>query len=310
MAPLFSTPVSVYRTALATEGVPVQLGNFLRANNYGSQIQQLRAITDKAGREQLKKQLPAATISGTFRRRKAEEIETYNGLICLDFDAKDNPGLTPAEMKRRLAEFEEVAYAGLSCSGTGVFAIVPTTNTDPAHHAAVVDSLGKLLAGEGLVYDRACKDVCRLRFVSWDPEAHWAGAPKLLDVAPFIQAPAPTFDPARKPRPLVLRDESPAKERAGRGGRTTREKVEDYVKAIESGCADITQNYDDWVKLGFALAAEFGTEGEDFFQRISQFHPQYDQAEVAKKYAELTRKGSRVRIGSFFRICQDQGIKL
>lgn len=296
------TPISVFRSAQSTEPATTRLGLFLDSKKWRDRVLNVRAVSDKKERDQLKKALPAATISGVFHRRAAAAIEQYNGLVCMDFDAGDNPGKTPAEMRATLREFDEVAYAGLSVSGQGVFAVIATNNTDPAAHAAVVDLLGSVLAQFDLFYDRACKDVCRLRFVSYDPEAYWNATPAQFDAAGLLKA-TPADDPGRRPRPVIMPRHTDA-------GSTTEKKVQKYLDAIEAGSIDITANYEDWMRLGMALANEFGSGGESYFQRLSQYHPKYDPREVEKKFNDFVKNTSRVHIGTFFKICNDHNIRL
>lgn len=298
------TPISVFRSAQSTEPVTSRLGAFLDSKKYRDRVLAVRAVSDKKQRDELKKALPAATVSGVFTRRAAAGLEQYNGLVCLDFDAKENPGRTPEEMRAILREFEEVAYAGLSVSGQGVFAVIATNNAEPAQHGRVVDLLGQVLAQYDLYYDRACKDVCRLRFVSYDPEAYWNITPAQFDARAMLAHHAEKQDdPGRRPRAVSL--PKPAGDNS-----TTEKKVQALVDAIEAQRADITGIYEDWMRLGMALATEFGAAGETYFHRISQYHPKYDPREIEKKYAEFCRNARRVHIGTFFHICTQHNIRL
>lgn len=299
-----STRISVFRNAADTQPKEAELRAFLNSTRHAEAIQALRSEPKKEVRNALKKALPAATISGTFSKRAAANIIQYNGLVCLDFDADANPGISADEMKRRLAEYQEVAYAAISVGGAGVFAIIPTDCTDPAQHADLVDFLGNIIASEGLHYDRACKDVSRLRFISYDPQAYVNPNPSLFPSDFLRRAAERRAAEMRPPRPLVVR------QRKNNTDDHTRQQVEEYVAALEGSCRDITENYEDWIRLGFALASYFGADGENYFQRISQFHPKYDQAETAKKYANLLAQGRRIRIGTFFKILQNHGIHL
>lgn len=301
---MFDTDISVFRTARSTEPVTSRLGAFLASKRWRDKVLALRTIEDKKARDEAKKELPAATISGVFSRRAAAGLEQYNGLVCLDFDAKENPGRTAEEMRDILREFDEVAYAGLSVSGQGVFAIIATNNTDPDAHAQVVDLLGAVMATYDLYYDRACKDVCRLRFVSYDPQGYWNATPKLFDAAALLPAMRTAEEPARRPRPVIIH------KAPGTHSSTTEKKVLGYIEAIEARSLDITTNYEDWMRAGMALANEFGPMGENYFQRISQFHPKYNPTETAKKYADFVRNTSRVHIGTFFTICNSHGVRL
>lgn len=296
---MLNKTISYFKNARSTDPTEVNLVAFLENKKHRDRVQGVRNATGEE-RNRLKKEVPAATISGTFTVRNMQGIKQYNGLVCLDFDAKENPTLTAAEMKCLLAEYEEVAYAGLSVSGSGVFAIIPTNNDDPNCHAKVVDILGALFAEDGLIYDRACKDVCRLRFISYDadpvitPNASVFNAKAVL---PKMEA-----ESLRRPRPLTFRTASTGDER-------NRERVEQYIQCVESSAQDVTNNYDDWYRLGMAIASEFGNEGEGYFLRLSQISSKYDHAAAVKKYAELLRNGRSVKIGTFFKILQNQGVR-
>lgn len=314
MTDIFTTPISAYKNVTDTTPATVTLRQFLFSKKHQSQIIALRAEGEKKRRDELKKRLPAATISGTFTKRAVAHIEQYNGLVCLDFDAADNPGRTPADMKTILSAFDEVAYAAVSVGGAGTFAIIPTTNTDPTAHASVVDLLGAVLATHGLSYDRSCKDISRLRIVSYDPEAYINpnaypfDADRLRRIIKAVHEEEST----RPPRPLIIRQRVPPPIGGGAGGGVdrTRERVEALISAVEHSRTDLTGHYDDWIKLGFAIASHFGMDGEDYYQRLSQFHEKYDHQETAKKYADFVRNGRRIRIGTFFKILENKGFSL
>lgn len=297
---MFTHLISYFSNAKSTEPTPVALGDFLRPDAATiKRILALRAIVDKDKRNEIKKTLPAATISGAFSKRLASEITAYNGLLCIDFDAADNPGKSPEEMREMLAEFQEVAFAGISVGGKGVYAIIPTNCTDPGQHPRICDFMRTVLLQAGLFADPSCKDVCRLRFVSYDPAPHINPTPAIFDAVAYLERLKAQERQALRPTNMA----SPSDK--------TRYKVERYIEAIEGGCADVTSHYPDWLKLGFALASEFGSEGENYFHRASQFNPKYDYQNTAAKYAELLKNGSgRVQIGTFFKICNDNGINL
>ena len=60
---------------------------------------------------------------------------------------------------------------GRSCSGEGLFGIVPIK--DPEKHLGHFLALEKDLAGRGIVIDKSGKDITRLRFYSYDPDAYY-----------------------------------------------------------------------------------------------------------------------------------------
>lgn len=300
--------ISIFKSAKSVEPVDVELRVFLSSTRHKDEVLAVRNETDKSRRDNLKKSLPGATISGRFTRRSVEGLTQYNGLVCLDFDEKDNPGRSAEEMRAMLATFEEVYYAGISVGGKGTFAIIRTNNADPKLHGALVDLLGAVMSQFDLYYDAACKDVSRLRFVSYDPDAHWNTNPAIFDASRLLTIQQPVTadeDPARKPRPLIVRQAPTNKYQESR----TSDRVEQLITQIEQTRTDLTDDYDQWLRLGLALASEFGAFGSGYYLRLSQFHPKFSQQETEKKYAEYCRNGRRVKIGTFFKILSDNGIK-
>ena len=72
-------------------------------------------------------------------------------------------------------------------------------------------------------------------------------------------------------------------------------RVEEIISEIESRGLDIAPSYDEWVKLGFALASEFKEMGREYFHRLSRLHPDYEFNTTDKQYNNcLNSKGSGV----------------
>lgn len=297
------TPISIFKNARSTEPKTTQLGIFLTSERHLTRVKAVRQADSKEVRDALKKDLPAATISGTFNVRNVDGIRHYNGLICLDFDGKDNPNLTPAQMKATLSEFQEVAYAGLSVSGAGVFAIIPTNNVRVECHAHIVDLLGELFAQNGLNYDKSCKDVCRLRFVSHDPEACWNHECGIFDAQRFL--PRLEARDTRPPRPVYVGDK-----KAPKTGDNTRDRVEAFISEVEAAGQNVTEDYKEWIRIGMAIAGHFGADGESYWMRISQIHPKFDRMEAENKYRNFLQTAKQIKIGTFFHILKTNGIRL
>lgn len=130
-------------------------------------VDQIRASHDKYQRDQFKKQLPAITPSGIFTERKKSCLVQHSGLIAFDID---NIGDSASDIKAALSEIPNIAYCGLSVSGQGLWGLIPISNADK--HEAHFRAIELAFAGIGITIDRACKDVSRLRFYSYDNEAY------------------------------------------------------------------------------------------------------------------------------------------
>ena len=93
------------------------------------------------------------------------------------------------------------------------------------------------------------------------------------------------------------------------------ESVEALTVLIELSGTDITADYGDWCNIGFALAHEFGADGEPFFHRISAFYPNYDPKKASNQYAACLRHRvpsgkAPITIATLFHIAKSHGINL
>ena len=96
---------------------------------------------------------------------------------------------------------------------------------------------------------------------------------------------------------------------------STAESVETLTILIELSGTDITADYSDWCNIGFALAHEFGADGECFFHRISAFYPKYDQKTAHNQYVSCLRHKvpsgkAPITIATLFHIAKSHGISL
>mgnify|MGYP001427409490 CR=1 FL=1 len=164
-------------------------------------IRQLKAENKPEQADQHKKSLPAFTPSGTFEGgRKMEFLTMYSGFVVLDFDK-----LAPDTLKAAFNIIKDIPFT-FACfrspSGNGLKVMVEVDTGVELHETAfsqVADYYEKLLApalGEaagGL--DRSGKDVTRLCFLSWDPEAYYIIQNKKFEVQLEV---APQSEPVRR----------------------------------------------------------------------------------------------------------------
>ena len=74
---------------------------------------------------------------------------------------------------------------------------------------------------------------------------------------------------------------------------------------------ETTADYGDWLKVGFALASEFGEAGRRYFHDISSLYSGYNQEESDTKYSEcLKSDNGRTDISTLFYLAKNQGITL
>lgn len=91
----------------------------------------------------------------------------------------------------------------------------------------------------------------------------------------------------------------------------TRAKVERIISLIEQKGIDITNGYDNWLKVGFALTSEFQEAGRGFFHRVSRQSTEYKASDTDKQYNKcLSAHGDGISIATFFQMAKDAGIDI
>lgn len=88
-------------------------------------------------------------------------------------------------------------------------------------------------------------------------------------------------------------------------------RVEAIVSSLENECIDITSGYDNWLKVGFSLASEFGEGGRDFFHRISRLNSVYNYQDADTQYTKcVNSQGSGITIATFYQMAKDAGVDI
>lgn len=278
------TKISIYDSVYDNIGRIGTMRDFLQLGlDHKEYIDRLRQTEDKCVRNKMKMQLPCATISGTFSKRNGGKLLQHSGYIALDIDGVSDC----SELIAKFANMDIVAYVGRSVSGRGVYAIVSIAY--PNKHRQQWAALSRYFATLGITVDPATKDVTRLRFCSYDTEA------RLRDNAvPYTGV----YEPPR-PNPL----------RASRyeGEDETEARIADCCRQIAACHIDLTNDYADWLKLGFSLS-ELGENGRAYFHIISSQCGKYRQRQCDRKYDDCLHSRRTCGIGYFFNQCKKYGI--
>mgnify|MGYP002727740691 FL=1 len=288
---IFQTHISVYNGVTDNTGTRMPLGTFLFCKEYKDDILRLRAVFDKEKRNALKRSLPQATISGVFSPTRAKNnLSQHSGLICVDIDAKDNPDILDWEtLKQDLSVLPQIAYCALSVSGKGLFLVIPLRY--PEKHLQQFRQLQIDFRKMGIMIDSACSDITRLRCLSYDEH-------------PIINENATLYEgvyvekPKHKSFPTCFIYE----------GENTSAEVAVCCRKIQQCGIDITASYDDWLKVGCALAT-LGESGRSLFHICSRQNAKYNAAKTDKMFNDLLRRNyQQVNIGTFFWMCKQHGI--
>jgi hypothetical protein len=118
---------------------------------------------------QIKGNLPAVTISATFKeRRKIGFVDKYSGLLHLDYDKLEHI----EEVKANLISIPYTYSAFISPSGNGVKVLVKCDSDISTHTTAFNNLRGYYDKIVGVESDKSVKDITRLCYVSYDPDLY------------------------------------------------------------------------------------------------------------------------------------------
>lgn len=266
----------------------VNLLHFLQSDTYKSMVQIIRIEPDKARRDSMKGKLPAITPSGTFTYRNSESLISHSGLIQFDIDFKENNQITNyALLKKQICNIKNVAYCGLSVSGTGYWGLIPIMF--PEKHRQHFESLKKVFRHLGINIDEKPKNVSSLRGYSYDVE-------------PYFNHEASVFQLYEKPKELKS-------SKTLLNASDDKFKVEKCIAEIARCKIDITNSYADWFDLGCSLGSAFGEEGRYYFHQISQYHPNYNIDNTDTQYSACLKGNYNYTLGTFLAYCESAGIK-
>ena len=85
--------------------------------------------------------------------------------------------------------------------------------------------------------------------------------------------------------------------------------TETIISRIETACIDLTVDYNDWLKIGFALSDEHGEAGRSYFHRVSRFYSKYSYTDCNRQFDQcLKSHGHGITIKTLFHLAKQGGI--
>lgn len=289
----FDEKAQEYRNSVLS-GKEISLKEFLSMGfSFIGELQAVWTEEDKKKRNALKRNtLPAATLSATLITRDSrlnlkDKIKHYNSLIALDFDNVEDI----VRAKRKISELPYVYYVGESASRRGFFAIVPLNNDDYSRHELFFNALEKEMSSLGFTIDPACKDVTRLRFVSYDPDPYFNENCQLYSLPD---------------EPDVCCSNEPAEPVSDENKHPMWPKAKAYAEHWQKLQVPLNE-YNDWLTIAMSLTC-FGDDGFQLLDMVSRFGKGYDFEKNRKSYSKLVGTTRRISLGSFFYKCHEYGV--
>jgi predicted P-loop ATPase len=165
--------VSYYKSKESKTSENILIEDIIEIIKFGKGIKEkielLRSENDKTNKEKIKGSLPMVTFSGTFgESRKSKALLQYSNIICLDIDKLSDVGHA-----MQLIESDKYTLASfISPSGNGLKVLIQV-NGNENDHAYLFNGLQNYYKDiYNIEIDKACKDVSRGAFLSYDPSIY------------------------------------------------------------------------------------------------------------------------------------------
>lgn len=248
-----------------------------------SYVEGVRLCSDKKVKYKLKESFYAITPSGVFSWQNNDKLITGSGFISIDID-----NLPPDLAKQKLAVLPFISYIGESVSGNGVWALIPIKSVSNfSEHFYHIKNY--MMESVGIKIDGSCGNLSRLRGYSFDKSAYFnLNAETYTGV--YIM---PTIE-----------------HKSFSGGDNDDRRFSLLLDKIEDGCIDITDGRENWVKIGIAIAGRYGDSGLSYFDRISKYHPKYNQKEIYHQYKSFLRSRAGISMSTIFWLAKGCGVML
>ena len=295
----YKDTIQRYRQSLAND----------RANGHEDATEATKAI---------KNSLPSITPAGIFSHRDNDSCTEYSGMVVFDIDGKDQtPKWTSSDAENFIESIKNISYklpkhialAFISPSGDGI-KIIAKHSEPKEKHRDVYDALKQHFESLYKVKIDSAPDIARLCFLSQTDHVIFsrnAEPFKLPDIPPALTL-QPITD-AKSNHQTLSANKSANKQASTSDSDNV--KLDAICEWISASGIDITDHYNEWQRIAFGLANEFGEDGRNAFHTISRNHAEYDTTKCDVKYTDAikTHRGL-VGFGTVIDLAQKQGFKL
>lgn len=324
------------KTTVSNQAVNIlQLFELIHGDKYKNTTDTLRSISnDKERKEYKVSHFDFVTPSCTSTRRCAEAVTKHSNILAIDID--DYAGdidLLKSDLVRDPQLFTLMAFK--SPSGKGLKWLVLIDISQASHHDWFIAIEEYLRVKYHVEIDTHCKDVCRSCFLPHDEYAYIndmltnsdnddVEVESILNTELWIKQANQHVKQPKPYSPVTSASNSSTSDSSVSGIDSSTSKFysshdddeEGFMKLVEYLRAhgiNLTASYDDWTRIGLALANHFGESGRQIFHELSQADSRYNPTECDKKYNSYLRGSSSAptcNLATIFYLAKQQGIEL
>ena len=287
---IISKQISYQSNAWSIIEEEVSIGDVIKnikRGKYSNEVNQLRRFLKNGEKDKYdiyKKRLPGVTFCANFNgNRKKELLKTYHNLIVLDIDKLDNDEL--ARTKKMLNNDKHVFTFWLSPSEKGVKGLIfldfkfeiDKYGKDTAHKWAFEQVTDYFMSQHSIELDISGSDTTRLCFLSYDPELIFKTEIKPFPVNESNDDTTSLFEYAEKKaakkeiKTHYVSSKDVLKNPKGKNNQRDKKTIVKIIKYMKSENLSITNTYDDWFRVAYAIANSFTHDiGERYFLSLCE----------------------------------------
>lgn len=304
---ILNTQISTYDNIRCVDNKIMTVADFFlkMSFKYKNIIEKIREEKDIEKQKQKKQQLPCCIVAGICGETKSEkDMVSKNNLIIIDIDEKENPFFASEQVLLQrgyhLSRLPYVAFVGRSCRGKGLFCLIPVADINKIKK--YIESISIIFKDElGLIIDKQCTNVNRLRFISYDEH---------IFNKEWIKEEVEVFDKIISKQPEFSVVQIKNNENISETGLVSNDVF--ILKCIMKLVHDKkykTTSYNEWLLNGFRLATLKKNMGFFLFLLISRNSPSYKNDDDVIKQFNICRKNTkfnRASIAFYFSIAKKE----
>lgn len=290
---------------------------------FAEAISKVRAVLEQQGElkyKEAKKSLPAIAFCGEFSGGHSKDnLVKYNNLLVFDIDH-----LTTDEMHKAYLTISSDKYImalWVSPSGNGYKGLIrvnyqnipDSIGLDTCYKKAFKEVTAYFLNQFGIQLDTNCSDYSRICYVCSDPNLfiNEDATPFIVDCRAVVKEEKKSSQ-VPSSRQDIVTNVSKIVNIPGKNSQHDRNLVSSILKYLTKRNLSITRSYDEWLRVGFALANSFNYDlGAKYFLAFSKMDAdKYDESKCIEKLQECYMNGrGDVTLGTVVEMARSKGYK-
>lgn len=308
--------VSLFSSVFSKEAKRYTLDNVLKSfasRKYAKTIREARGYL-RSGDEEMykacKSMLPVVAFCGVFKEGHSKaHLVRYNNIVIIDIDHLSEENLPT--VARQLQQDEYVFAYWKSPSGLGLKGLVRISSKEDVpldeHHRQAFRQLTDFFRTQySIDIDQSGSDYSRLCYACWDEGLVIKETAKTFEVSHKTESEAKPVDNYDR------RNITKMSVRKSRDRQADIDTVRDIIRYLRSSGRSITHEYENWVRVAYAIATTFSPKtGETFFLLLGQQDADKFDPDACRQLLDYCHEHNNglVSLGTIVYLAQKEGYR-